>query len=616
MLKRKFHKLLSEGEGRQLLWLLLMLVSSFILFWSYAAIVYKGWSFTWQDLIALYLDGGTFAGPGEHDGFRLLIAFVGVFLFSALLISAFTNIFENISESYKKGEAHYRFKNHILILGSNYMLKDMLIAIRNNTNLAGKNILVMTTADVEQLRATIDTLLSDASFCDRITYFHNDRSSKQHLIEACADKASVIYLIGEDEENDHDAINIRCNDFLKEICGTEGPAVNCFMTLDMHSSLDVFQYLKKETNTRLNTEIINISDYVAEQLLVKTDFLPALSATDTQRLHVVIAGFSRTSRAFANVVAQVCHYPNFYTAGRTLVTFIDSGMRRKMDDFWANRQSLSMLSHYRFVSENGTEEFQPDPSYGDFLDIEWEFIDSHLSSPFSRKLLEKWASDANQKMVMAICYDDESICASAALHLPKILYDKQIPLAVYQKEHLELMDKAVKTGMYGCLSTFGEASSVSDALFLTRSLRGMRVNHLYDMEYGNPPSSSPEEAWHNIPYAYKLSSIASANAIPLSMRCYDLQPTRASIDAISDDIIESLSEMEHRRWMMSVLLMGYSAATATMRKDRTNFKYLKNEKFIHLDIAPYSELFHEAEKDKLIVSNIPFIITGDKPVKP
>ena len=39
---------------------------------------------------------------------------------------------------------------------------------------------------------------------------------------------------------------------------------------------------------------------------------------------------------------------------------------------------------------------------------------------------------------------------------------------------------------------------------------------------------------------------------------------------------------------------------------------LKDEKFIHLDIAPYDELKHEQKKDLLLVSNIPYILTGKK----
>ena len=97
MLKRKLHKMLSEGEGRQLLWLLIVTVASFIVFTSIVKLFFPGWNFSWQDIIALYLDAGNFSGAGEHDWLRLLIAMVGMFVFSALLISVFTNVFDNVA---------------------------------------------------------------------------------------------------------------------------------------------------------------------------------------------------------------------------------------------------------------------------------------------------------------------------------------------------------------------------------------------------------------------------------------------------------------------------------------------------------------------------------------
>ncbi|MBP5488721.1 MAG: hypothetical protein J6X77_04035, partial [Bacteroidales bacterium] len=110
--------------------------------------------------------------------------------------------------------------------------------------------------------------------------------------------------------------------------------------------------------------------------------------------------------------------------------------------------------------------------------------------------------------------------------------------------------------------------------------------------------------------AHKLSSIASAASIPLKLRAFGIEPTRASVDSLSAEVLDSLSEVEHRRWMISVLLMGYSAAPSKERKDRSRFKELKKN-FIHLDIAPYSEIADEADKDTVIVKNIPFIIGGE-----
>ena len=62
--------------------------------------------------------------------------------------------------------------------------------------------------------------------------------------------------------------------------------------------------------------------------------------------------------------------------------------------------------------------------------------------------------------------------------------------------------------------------------------------------------------------------------------------------------------------MASVLLMGYKAAPAAVRTDRIRFKELKNEEFIHLDIAPFAELAEEADKDTVIVKGISYILEG------
>ena len=102
-LKRRFDETLSEGRGMQLLWLVVITGFSFTIFWTIISIVFKDGSISWQDLIALFLDPGAFGGAGVHDIFRLIAALCGVFLFSALLISVVSNIFENISSSFKNG---------------------------------------------------------------------------------------------------------------------------------------------------------------------------------------------------------------------------------------------------------------------------------------------------------------------------------------------------------------------------------------------------------------------------------------------------------------------------------------------------------------------------------
>ena len=73
----------------------------------------------------------------------------------------------------------------------------------------------------------------------------------------------------------------------------------------------------------------------------------------------------------------------------------------------------------------------------------------------------------------------------------------------------------------------------------------------------------------------------------LRKRCYDLDGDRTSI-----------YEAEHRRWMMSVLLMGYSAGKTTDKKY-----------FVHNDIVPFDELtVEEKNKDKILIDQLDYIL--------
>lgn len=611
MMRRKIDRLLSRGEGKQLLWLTVLVLVLFAVFCLTGAI----WGLDWTDVLSLYLDPGNF--PLDHKGsdlFNLLITLCGMLILSALLISVFSNVFSNIAASYRRGERRYRFKDHVLILGAADRLKDMLPALRDDARFDGKDIVILTSGDVEALSEAVETALNDKRLDERITWYKGQRNKADDLVDACAAQASAIYLIGEDDEPAHDSVNIDALACLREICGGSGPAIPCYVTLEMRSSQDVFQYLPKETDSRLQTEIIHTGDYLAEQLLVETDFLPV--PKDEKYLHLVILGCSRTARSVATVAAHISHFPNYATHGkRTVITFIDGDIRGEMDSFIANRPHLFELSHYRYLSPGGCESFAPSDKFGDFLDLEWEFMDSPVQAPYTREALDRWAADPEQELAVVVCYEDAAQALAAALHLPGSLYKAGIPVAVYQKERADLLDKAVSSGMYGRLTGFGEASPADDALLLRRSLRGKRVNYLYDLEYGQPPASSEDQAWAGLSFAHKLSSIASSNSIPLKLRSFGLEATRACIDSLDADTLESLSEVEHRRWTASVLLLGYAAAPQAERADRSRFKELKNKYFIHLDIAPYDELDSDADKDRIIVNNIPYIISGEAIVR-
>lgn len=611
-LRRRLDSIVSEGQGIQLL-VMTLIVMAVLAFLIFVGQTYGG--MIWQEVLALFLDPGNFTGQGnhDHDWLQILTVLMGVFLFSALLVSVFTNIIQNIAEAYEKGDNRYKFEGHILIIGSRRILPHMLETIYGNEDLSGRDILIATMADVAKLRSDIKSTIPDKKFCRRITYYHIDQLTRKLIEETCADKASMIYLTGEDNDPSHDSRNLLCLNYIREICTGPGPMIPCFLTLDMHSSLDVIQYKKKDLDNRINLEVVSTSDYTVEQALVNSDILPAIGLDKpSRRARIVIAGNSKIGRSVSRIASQLCHYPNFNGENRTRITFIDSGMREQMAFFVSNNNGMFQVCHRNYISPEGCSSTGPSPEIGDFMDLEWDFVDADLASVFARGLLRQWALDPDEELVVAICYKENDRNLSAALHLPEEVYRSGCPIMVYQDNNPVLVKEARNTGMFGNMIPFGEGLVESDSLFLKRTAAGKRVNRLYDEEYGNPPAPDEDSAWKGLSQAHKLSSIASANFMPMVLRCFGLEPDRETFDKIPEDIMETISETEHRRWMSSVLVMGYSPATKEQRKDKSRMKYLKDEKFIHLDIAPYDELKHEQKKDLLLVSNIPYILTGKK----
>lgn len=608
MFLKRIDRILSEGEGKQLAWLTGIVLALFIVF----CLIGRIWGLDWTDILTLYLDPGNF--PIDHkanDIFSLIVTLSGILILSALMISVFSNVFSNISEAYRKGERRYPFKSHVLILGGGRMLPDMLKQLLHNDVYKGKDIVIMSGSDIEALRERVETMLDDPGGCNRIIWYRGERDNEDNLRSARVQFASAIYLIGEDGEKGHDAVNVKSMELLTYICRNAASDISCYVTLDEQATQDIFHYLPSAAKTRLHTEIIGTSDYVAEQLLVDTDFIPVPEGDEY--LHLVITGQSPIAGSFATVASQICHFPNYVSNGkRTRITFIGENMKAQMESFVSMHQSLFELSHYDYVTEVERTSHTPNSSFGDFIDIEWEFIDCSFCSRYIRDELARWANDPAQKLAIAVCGADSANNLTAALHLPKSIYSAGIPVAVYQSEHGELMEKAKDTGMFGKIICFGEATQSNDALMLHRSLCGKRINYLYDRLYGNPPAATADEAWYSISFAHQLSSIASANSIPVKLRSFGLEPTRESVESMDQKTLDALSEVEHRRWMASVLLMGYSAATKAERADRSRFKELKTKFFIHLDIAPFDELGTEAQKDLLIIKNIPYIINGDE----
>ena len=663
--KRRLEETLSEGQGMQLLWLVLIILIVFFAFWGIIVFVFRDSSLGWQELISLFLDPGSFGGAGAHDTFRLIATLFGVFLFSALLISVVSNIFENIAESFRNGHTRHTHKDHVLILGGGNQLISIISALlEKDAPYKSSDIVVLTQQPVKELREKLfaQPFLEPQKakeLSGRLSLYFGNRDNDLELERKnLAKDAAVIYLIGEDVEIDHDSVSIHCCKKLKKICKDTGRIVKCYMVLREQASIDVYKYVKDAEiakDSDLRVDVIDANEYIAEQVFVedhdgenidfvypkidyrgfekdgdKFNVIPGIRATDPNYVHLVIAGFSDMAKTIARTAAHICHFPNFENGKRrTIITFVESGMKPKMDGFVNSLSSLFKLSHYKYVSfdsfGNETEvTHEPDKRYGDFLDIEWEFVDTDIFSPSAVKMLELLTQDKNRSLSLIIAKDNQRDSTSLALHLPRFIYDKWYPIFVHQQDYGNVLKRARETRQFGNLCIFGMASEIQDdPLFKCRSMRGQRVNFIYDQAYGKEYKHADEEsAWFSIPEAHKFSSIYCANAMTVRARSFELDEKHTVADLSPEQRI-SIYEAEHRRWMMSALILGYAPMEKAylakwkehLKQDNIEtekdleFKDQKKNHYVHYDIMPYEDLpLDEQGKDKIIIDEIANIL--------
>lgn len=514
-LRRKIDGLLAEGRGSQLLWLILILAASFLVFCGISKFIFQDGTFSWQDILALYLDPGVFGGAGKHDWFRLLITLFGAFFFAAMLISVISNIFENISESYTKGETRYHFDNHILFLGANFMLLGMLQKLHDewkDNKLGGRHIVIMTTRSVEELRDIVESRFPEKNWLKNLTFYYDRRDIQEKLKAANADKASCIYVLGEDNEPNHDNNNLCCLNGLRSICNNS--ETHCYVLMENQVTMRSFQHSKNETTCALiKVDIINIYEHLAYEVLchypnsVKDDLSInhyysedtiihyGISCNTNQYVHIVIIGLTEIGHAISKISACLCHYPK-----RTKITIVEPDLKKVEEfvSFYPNMFSASKTTRV-FEDKNGKSVTQSEENVSD-IDIEWEFILYSPTSSFVRRQISQWADNFHsESLSLIICEEDSNKNISLALTLPSSIFSRNIPVFVYVASQHNLLENVNNKNLvvFGytdnwVLPTVSETSDNTtgttkdeDLFFGERTLKAKKMAENINKEWGD-----------------------------------------------------------------------------------------------------------------------------------
>ena len=670
---RWFDRSFSRGWLDQVTFLTLTILG-FMGLWYLVSLSFQG-DRNFLRILELMMDPGAFIGSDEMKGhsfpviFSWIVAISGAVLFSAMLITVIGNIVSNRIDEFKKGLLRYDFDHHILILGANSMLVNMLKEIAADKDLRKRKVVILTEYDTEKLQDSVSVKFPNYAKKLDVTFLCGLREQEETLRYVQADEAHSIYILGEDNEPDHDSKNIRCWQTIQKMCTGVSFQIQCFMIVDRLSSFHVFQFSSNEGNEKLRLTVINSLENWAQRALIarvmdEKKQYPSIIGDEAEDfdkdVRFVVFGMTQMAYVMASTVAHIVHKPNFNEAHgtdakRTKICFVLPDIKQEMNFFKGHYESLFNLSHSTYMKyeeqENGKwdwtkDHVAPKKDYGDFLDVEWFFIDGSIEDVHVRKLLSDYAADKNEKLSIAICNHDSNSNVAASLYMPDAIYDKNVPIFVYQPEEGNILSFANGTHKYSNVYPFGMKSDCYDPLFKSRLSKAKKIHYLYDLQnHGKPFIGMAEQheidaLWNKVTsYVLMYSNIYAAASIPIKLRLMHRDTSAlGGCPEFTPHEVESLARVEHNRWNMEKLLMGFSALTCSQRNvmmklrrgeaiskdDQKDLeaalgseltpynlnhgdinKKLKTECFKHKDITSYNDLMEDSKDfDRAIVRNI------------
>ena len=386
--------------------------------------------------------------------------------------------------------------------------------------------------------------------------------------------------------------------------------------------------------------------------------------------HLIIVGMSRMGVALGIEAAHLSHYPNFVTKGiRTRVTFIDANAEQEMAFFKGRFKWMFELSHWRYTKSHEksslhpcTPTSEPAPLYvsssdtswhtpdiekygylgGDFLDVEWEFIDGTIESASVRDYLVKAVEADHGQTTIAVCLPEPNRAVAASLYLPSEVFDKARQVLVYQRHNDSMVREISRNNpLYKRLKPFGLAQDAYDYELIAD---GDKIGAMVGAEYGSYEDKfkrllqsegitqgEKEQAQNGKTKSAKLwSNRYSSYMMWSKFRSVGFNPkpeTGKPAPRFTPEEVAILAKVEHNRWNMEQLLLGYRPLTPQEQAECKSCKtedgyfpqnfYAQNEqkellkgRLAHLDICSVEvlnavELFSNSELDEALVAVLP-----------
>lgn len=567
------------------------------------------------------------SGSKFPDNLLVWSAYIlGTILLSGVLIATITNGLRTRSDRFRKGDVRYRFRGHIVFLGYDEMVVGM---IKNLCVKTRPRIVVAVAGDAAK---SYDMLYPRLDKRERrcVVVMRANRCNQVDLRRLRIGKASEVYIVGEAGEETRDTLNMNSFNLISKLCHKTMP--ECYVNISHQSTFALFQTFAGSGDKQFDAALahfhsFNYYDEWARLMVTgKYSGLNSSSHIDSRtgdsicdhpekQVHLVIVGMTQMGEALAREAAFVCHYPGYLKCGtKTRITFIDKAARERMTSFVGQYHHLFDHCCYTYQNLNSgvgaVEEHRPEVEK-DFLDIEFEFIESNVESPFVRDKFVEWAADKKQYLTLAICFESSHHGIATALYMPDAVVENNIPVWVYQSAQ-GVLASYLKGSKFSNVVAFGmSGEDISNRSVSEDIVCAQRLNHFYwhhkDKVVDYSDEKSIRDEWESGHIYDRWSSLYNVAAIPVKLKGI------GGIEKL-ENRIEDVANVEHNRWNVEKLLMGFRATTPEEHaqikaKGEEEKNSLKKRLFAHDDIRPFADLeLATADIDRRMSREIPKLI--------
>ena len=437
-------------------------------------------------------------------------------------------------------------------------------------------------------------------------------------------------------------------DILQQIAGNvpspeNGKRPLCHLLLRSHSLLHMIRLdgFRKEIEDKLEVNAFTMEDQWSQIIAMGLDREPITKQSE-KTVHLVIFGMSEIAEQVAVNAAHVCHFPNYLRNNhslRTRITVIDESAFSKSREWVQRYKNLFDNSYFRFIDTKKTpavtNTYRPMfRDREDFVDVEWEFVEASPFDKLVRDKISKWSTSPSQLLTIVFANDNTDIGLNDALHVPENIVSAQTPVYVYMQSN-KAFDQIKHSSNTPNVIPFGMADHGYDInIPIVRMAKN--VNYIYDRCYEENDKDwngrlrftieideeKKELSWAKKSGVKRMSNIYNAMTIGVKMRSMGFKEDDWDhFYEISQEDMEILAEVEHNRWSVEELILGWRPCTDSeqceVEVDIKMKEELKKRK-IHYDLRAYNDLRPDGTGrpvqvyDRCLSASIPLIAKESK----